>query len=124
MTRGGIRTVQVCAVADQEAIAAARHRGTRTLETEARLVLGRVPIPAGTRREEVQAALDSARSLVEETGAKSYPPFIHLERAALARAAGDEAARGHELRAAHRLHRDGRPAPCRAGGEEVWCMPV
>ena len=51
----------------------------------------------------MQAALDAALSLVEETGAKSYLPLIHVERAALARANGDEATRQGELREAHRL---------------------
>jgi tetratricopeptide (TPR) repeat protein len=87
----------------EEAIAMARLRGTRTFEIEAHLVLGRVLIHAGARREEVQASLDAALSLVEETGAKGYLPFIHLERAALARAAGDEDTRERELREAHRL---------------------
>src|SRR5439155_22668168 len=47
----------------EEAIAVARRRGTRTLESEAHIVLGRVLIQAGARREEVQAALDAALSL-------------------------------------------------------------
>ena len=37
------------------------------------------------------------------TGAKSYEPFLHVERAELARLTGDERARERELREAHRL---------------------
>ena len=37
------------------------------------------------------------------SGAKSYQPFLHVERAELARLTGDEATREHELREAHRL---------------------
>jgi hypothetical protein len=37
------------------------------------------------------------------SGAKSYDPFLHVERAELARLAGDEATRQRELRDAHRL---------------------
>jgi hypothetical protein len=35
--------------------------------------------------------------------AKSYEPFLHVERAELARLVGDEATRERELREAHRL---------------------
>jgi hypothetical protein len=37
------------------------------------------------------------------SGAKSYEPFLHVERAELARLTCDEAARECELREAHRL---------------------
>jgi hypothetical protein len=37
------------------------------------------------------------------SGAKSYEPFLHVERAELGRLNGDEAARWGELREAHRL---------------------
>ena len=37
------------------------------------------------------------------SGAKSYEPFLHVERAELARLTGDEATRQRELREAHRL---------------------
>ena len=37
------------------------------------------------------------------SGAKSYEPFLHVERAELARLRSDEATRQHELREAHRL---------------------
>jgi hypothetical protein len=37
------------------------------------------------------------------SGAKSYEPFLHVERAELARLVGDESTRQRELREAHRL---------------------
>ena len=37
------------------------------------------------------------------SGAKSYEPFLHVERAELARLNGDDATRQRELREAHRL---------------------
>ena len=81
----------------------ARRRGTRTYEIEAHIVLGRVLIQAGARREEVEEPLDVALRLVEETGARGHLPIIHLERAALARVLGDDTSRQRELREAHRL---------------------
>ena len=40
---------------------------------------------------------------LEMSGAKSYEPFLRIERAELARLKGDEATRQRELREAHRL---------------------
>ena len=37
------------------------------------------------------------------SGAKSYEPFLRVERVALARLNGDDATRQRELREAHRL---------------------
>jgi hypothetical protein len=50
------------------------------------------------------------------SGAKSYEPFLHVERADLARLNGDESTRQRELREAHRLFTE-IGAPIRA--EEV-----
>jgi hypothetical protein len=52
---------------------------------------------------EIEAALAEADAWLEMSGAKSYGPFLHVERAELARLAGDEATRQCELREAHRL---------------------
>jgi len=112
-THLGVGDTSIARATAEEAIAAAQRRGTRTLEIEAHIVLGRVLIHAGGRQEEVQAALDAALSLVEETGAKSHLPFIHLERAALARIVRDDASRERSLREAHRLFID-MGAPIRA----------
>jgi len=52
---------------------------------------------------EIQAALAEASAWIESTGAKSYEPFLHLERAELARLTGDQTSRENALREAHRL---------------------
>jgi tetratricopeptide (TPR) repeat protein len=49
------------------------------------------------------AALDRARAAVEATGARIYIPFVHVERAELARLRGDDAAYRRERREAQRL---------------------
>jgi hypothetical protein len=51
----------------------------------------------------VEAALDRARAAAEATGGRVYIPFIHLERAELARRCGDDAACRRERREAQRL---------------------
>jgi hypothetical protein len=51
----------------------------------------------------IEAALAEADAWLEMSGAKSYEPFLHVERAELARLTGDEATRERELREAHRL---------------------
>ena len=51
----------------------------------------------------IEAALRDAMALVEATEARAYAPFVHVERAALARLLGDETTRERELREAHRL---------------------
>jgi tetratricopeptide (TPR) repeat protein len=92
-------------VAAEEAIAAAKRLGTRTYEVVGRLALSNAL--TGTEglaaRRSIDDALDRATALVEETGARSWEPWIHVERAALERVRGDEVARQHELREAHRL---------------------
>jgi hypothetical protein len=52
---------------------------------------------------EIEAALAEADAWLEMSGARSYAPFLHVERAELARLTGDEVARERELRTAHRL---------------------
>jgi adenylate cyclase len=52
---------------------------------------------------EIKAALAEAAAWIERSGAKSYEPFLQLERAELAQLTGDEAGREHALREAHRL---------------------
>ena len=49
------------------------------------------------------AALAEADACLEMSGAKSYEPFLHVERAELARVVGDEVGRQRELREAQRL---------------------
>jgi ATP/maltotriose-dependent transcriptional regulator MalT len=76
---------------------ASRHRVVAA-ECYARLAQARILAGSGDAR-----ALDRTLALVEETGAACYAPFVHLERARLARHAGDQAACGKELRVARRL---------------------
>ena len=57
-------------------------------------------------RRPIEAALAEAEALVANTGIRSWQPFIHVERAELARLVGDETTREHELREAHRLFTD------------------
>ena len=61
----------------------------------------------------IEAALAEAEAWLEMSGAKSYEPFLHVERAELARLVGDEATRQRELREAHRLFTE-MGAPIRA----------
>ena len=42
-------------------------------------------------------------ALSRESGAKTWQPFLHVERAELSRLTGDGAARERELHEAHRL---------------------
>ena len=89
----------------EEAIAVCRRRGTRLLEFPAQLTRMRaLREMKGVQAEtEIQAALADADAWLEMTGAKSYEPFLHVERAELARLSGDETTRQRELREAHRL---------------------
>jgi hypothetical protein len=59
-------------------------------------------MPSGRRRIS-RPRLAEADAWLEMSGAKSYEPFLHVERAELARLVGDEAMRQRELREAHRL---------------------
>jgi hypothetical protein len=88
-----------------EAIAFTRRRGTRLYEFSA--LLTRIRALRETQgvqaTREIEAALAEADVWLEMSGAKSYEPFLHVERAELARLTGDDAARERELRGAHRL---------------------
>jgi Double zinc ribbon len=54
------------------------------------------------------------------SGAKSYEPVLHVERAELARLTGDEVAWGRELREAHRLFTEiGAPIRAAAVAREI-----
>jgi hypothetical protein len=89
----------------QEAIAASRRHGSRFYEFSAQLTrirsLRRMHAVQATK--EIEAAITEADAWLEMSGAKSYEPFLHVERAELARLTGDEATRDRELREAHRL---------------------
>jgi len=92
------------AIAD-ESIALSRQRGSRIWEFSALLTRMRAlrEIHGVQAAGEIEAALAEADAWLEMSGAKSYEPFLHVERAELARLLGDEATRERELRKAHRL---------------------
>jgi tetratricopeptide (TPR) repeat protein len=89
----------------EEAITVCRGRGTRFWEFSA--LLTRMRALRETRgveaTSEIEAALAEADAWLEMSGAKSYEPFIHVERAELARLNGEEITRKRELCEAHRL---------------------
>jgi hypothetical protein len=89
----------------EESIAVGRRRGSRFWEFPALLTRIRAlrEIQGVQAQKEIEAVLAEAAAWLEMSGAKSYEPFIHVERAELARLAGDEALRERELREAHRL---------------------
>jgi len=89
----------------EEALAVARRRGSRLFECDAQLALARVLLATdGWRaRERIESALAEAAAVVEQTGARVRLPFIHVERAELARLGGEEGVRQHELGEALRL---------------------
>jgi class 3 adenylate cyclase len=88
-----------------EAISTARRHGAMEFELRSHLARARalshgVGVEA---KEEIGKSLIEAEALLKKTGAESWRPFIHEERAMLAHMTGDEAARERELREAHRL---------------------
>jgi tetratricopeptide (TPR) repeat protein len=89
----------------EEAIAVGRRRGTRFYEFSALLTRIRaLREPQGLQaKREIEVALAEAEAWLEMSGAKSYEPFLRVERAELARLTGDEAVWERELREAHRL---------------------
>jgi hypothetical protein len=102
----------------EEAIAVIRRQGSRLYEFSA--LLTRIQALRETRNaqatREIEASLAEAEAWLEMSGAKSYEPFLHVERAELARLTGNQAARERELFEAHRLFLE-IGAPIRA--EEV-----
>jgi len=89
----------------EEAIAVSRRRGARLWEFSALLTRTRALRELHDVRatREIEAALAEANAWLEMSGAKSYEPFLHVERAELARLTGDDTARRRELQEAHRL---------------------
>jgi hypothetical protein len=110
-------SAKALAIAD-ESIAVCRQRGTRFGEFSALLTRIRAlrAVRGGEAEQEIEATIVQADDWLEMSGAKSYQPFLHVERAELARLTGDEASRQRELREAHRLFLE-IGAPIRA--EEV-----
>jgi class 3 adenylate cyclase/tetratricopeptide (TPR) repeat protein len=85
----------------REAVELARARGTRYMEVEASLALGRVLLAVDVCA--ARRALDAALALTRELGLGGVEPFVHVARAQLARQCGDDEACAQEVRAARRL---------------------
>jgi hypothetical protein len=92
-------------VVAQEAITVGRQQGARLWEVSAQLTRIRAlrEIHGVQATTKIEAALAEADAWLEMSGANSYEPFLHVERAELARLHGDDTTRGRELREAHRL---------------------
>jgi adenylate cyclase len=88
----------------EEAVAAARRRRTPVYECQAQLARAAALLEPGgaSAGRAVGQALARARALIEETGARSYAPFVHEQRAALARLRGDWTRCRRELSEARR----------------------
>jgi tetratricopeptide (TPR) repeat protein len=105
-----------------EAIALSRRHGSRLWEFSALLTCARALRELQGLRAigEIEAALAEADAWLEISGARSYEPFLHVERAELARLTGDSAARQRELREAHRLFTEiGAPIRAEQVGREL-----
>jgi hypothetical protein len=92
------------AVAD-ESITLSRQRGARLWEFSALLIRIRAlrELHGIQATKDIETTLAEADAWLKMSGAKSYEPFLHVERAELARLVGDAATRERELRDAHRL---------------------
>ena len=73
---------------------------------DARLALARalLAVDGPAAREDVEAGLARASEWVDESGARAFEPQMLEVRAELAEVLGDQTAREHELREAHRLY--------------------
>jgi class 3 adenylate cyclase len=87
------------------ALVLARERKLPLNEITARWVQSRVlrRSSGAAAHEEIESTLAETEHLISVTGARSWQPFVHVERAELARLTGEEAAREGELREAQRL---------------------
>jgi adenylate cyclase len=89
----------------EEAIEIARGRKTPVWEAEAHLALARVLLArsGAAAKAEIESALATGLSLVQQTHARAYEPYVHELRAELARLDGDTGAHERALSEAHRL---------------------
>ena len=74
-----------------EAIQIALRTKTPIFELRAQLAVARVrlALDGDAAKGDIEAALERASAILEQTGARSYKPFIIEERARLASASGD-----------------------------------
>ena len=91
--------------AARESVALAEQFRLKVFETHAHYYLARVLLhfEGADARAEVESELSRLETLVDWMGARSWQPFVHEERARLARVLKDEATCELELREAHRL---------------------
>ena len=68
---------------------------------------------------EIETSLSDALATAKETGQRCHEPFIHEERAELARLQGDAATRERELREAIRLFKEMEATPNAARIEKL-----
>ena len=89
----------------EEAVRLTRRRGAIIQESESQLALTEVllAMEGAHARDAVETALARVAEIIEETELRSRVPWIHVQRATLARLLGDEAAHERELREAQRL---------------------
>jgi tetratricopeptide (TPR) repeat protein len=99
----GVGNVDQARHTAEEAIAAARRYGTPIAEIEALRARALVLLASEEPPVAVEDDLRAAEALVARTEAHVYTPFLHEDRAALARRLGDDAACNRELVEAHRL---------------------
>ena len=86
----------------EEAVSAGQRIGTRIYEAEAQLVLARVLLrrDGAGAADAIRSALEQGEAIFSESGAKNLQPFVHLERAELARLENDPQTRQRELHTA------------------------
>jgi hypothetical protein len=89
----------------RRAVESAQKRGSRLFEFDAQLALARALRHASGVGElsAIEQALEVAEARVLEVGARAKQPFLHLERAALARSLGQVERRREQLEQARRL---------------------
>jgi tetratricopeptide (TPR) repeat protein len=109
-------------VAAAEAVALASQMGTLAWEIRCQLALARVLRGGeGTAASgAIATALDRSLDIVRETGMRRYEPYVHLERAELARSRGDRGAWAGELgEAQHQFSDMGAAARAEALAREL-----
>ncbi len=101
----GLGDVQRARELAEQAIATASRMQMPVAEVQAQIARARVELTqnGADARSEIEATLDRAQALVRSTGARSYEPQIHVERARLADLLSDAAGREEALREALRL---------------------
>jgi hypothetical protein len=117
----GLGDVAGARASAEEGVALAVRCGTAFYEVQARHQLARAILadPSSGEEETARAELDEALAIVETLGLRAYEPHLHLTRAELARALGDDAGFDRELEVAHRLFLD---VGARGRAEEVAAL--